>query len=929
MATYKMTPADRRAYAQIQRERREGRYEAYRQRNAAKDLAESQKNAELQETRENERAKDASVAERVGVTLWDLFAQAVFGVWDTTEGIVDTGLGAVGAVGGLFSEDFRNTMQEAVEYDVTNELLVKPQEDLLKKSYLNDGKAGEITRNVSRGIGGMLPSVLATYLTGNPTVGLAALGTGAAGGATEEAYADGAGYYEGLGYGALSGGAEVLTEKMFGGMTSKIFGGGMLDDVSRSLADSVADTGMKRVVKNTLEEAAEEAVASAVDPALKSIYKGREAFEEYKDPEFYKGMGESALVGGLTSLAFGGLSGNLGRSADISDSLSEIDGLRRKQSNLFTDDKLTEDVQEKIRQATEANLRNVETALKKSKPERRAVLIERFELSEGFDADGSLKPDYAARLLGEEVSTDGTNAAESPLASADKRYFSPSLWNRTKTVAEDLNKITNDLRKKSGEDVPAVEVYADEMSETAKASYSQMKKAFAKLSGKTRTGMNFVLVKPNAKFDGAMLTEGNTLYIAADTLENGTWAKKMVHEVTHFTEGSKGYNKMIRHLASDADLLEQIATRLTASQNGYGFTRTDLEGLLAKMEKGEARSGIESELESEINAQLAEEVLGNEAFINKLVRSETSLAEKIMAKIHDLLDAFQSLTHKEARAEYNRLQKAEKLYLKAVEGAGWKYVKGEIEKEKENEGVDNEGVVRYNKKEKQPSKKRLYYSQYQSSVMQWSFAPSTKLGDVKSFYNPIDNTWNIFIADDSEDRCGLLESVEDSFENVEKIKEIIKENRHDSNSTKQRVVESFHNNFGRYRNVRRDYRYDSSNAEKHRSNGRSRVIFRATSDGDGNGDSPQGNRDSEKVKYSLKDPISDEIERERNFNYSEGQEAKADANVNRKKVYTKQDAQQIVSAVLAGYMNFGEAYGNLLGKSRAEFLWYFLAKRLY
>ena len=62
---------------------------------------------------------------------------------------------------------------------------------------------------------------------------------------------------------------------------------------------------------------------------------------------------------------------------------------------------------------------------------------------------------------------------------------------------------------------------------------------------------------------------------------------------------------------------------------------------------------------------------------------------------------------------------------------------------------------------------------------------------------------------------------------------------------------------------------------------------------------------SEDIRYSMKDPISDEIERERNFNYSEGESAKTDANVNRNKVYIKQDAQRIVSTVLSGYLKKG------------------------
>ena len=76
-----------------------------------------------------------------------------------------------------------------------------------------------------------------------------------------------------------------------------------------------------------------------------------------------------------------------------------------------------------------------------------------------------------------------------------------------------------------------------------------------------------------------------------------------------------------------------------------------------------------------------------------------------------------------------------------------------------------------------------------------------------------------------------------------------------------------------------------------------------------------------KSHFSLKPQDAElmrETERRRNFNFSEGEELKAEANENHKKVYTKKDASAIVSAVLSEYMSFGEVYGNLHGKSRAE-----------
>ena len=89
---------------------------------------------------------------------------------------------------------------------------------------------------------------------------------------------------------------------------------------------------------------------------------------------------------------------------------------------------------------------------------------------------------------------------------------------------------------------------------------------------------------------------------------------------------------------------------------------------------------------NELNAHMSEKLLGeDEAFIEKLVRDNTTLAEKVMNRIDDLKCALESLQSAEARAEYNRLRRAEKLYLKAVSAAGMIYRNGKIVYQEEDE----------------------------------------------------------------------------------------------------------------------------------------------------------------------------------------------------------------------------------------------------
>lgn len=682
MANGYMTPAERLARAQALREQREARLNSERQRTAAHDAEyqaqqSQEKDGFLSRYNDNFLVRYLETAVDNQLNLYGGALKAVEGLLDTvvlTSPIVRTV--------SMFDEDFRDGVQEFVARDLEGEYIERPLQPFRDASFYNDSGVGRFAQKVNRSIGQMLPSVVLTIATGGgAAVGLATTGLSAAGTSTEEAYNEGAGYYDGQLYGAASGAVEVGTEKLFGGVTKNIFGKGILDDVGKS----IADTGVKRVVKEAVQEGGEEIAAELANPGLKTIYKGRDALEEYTEGEYWKGVGEAGLAGAATSVVYGGtvgrLTGGSGRSAEIGDSLSEIEGLHRKQSNLFANDKLTEAKQGEIRAATEANIRNIEKALKKSNEHQRAKLIEQFGLSYAFDEEGSVKPEYTARVLGEQVIADGENTSENTLASADKRYYSPDLWRRPNSVSTELNEITADLRAEYGDDAPEVEIYEGELDETEKTSYVQSKRLVSFLSGKTQTGINIVLTKANPYFNGAKLKTGNTIYLSADTLRSGTWAKSVVHEVMHFAEGSKEYAALMEYFYKAYDgTTRRIGKELTADGNAYGFNEELFARTVEKLEKGELLVGDERQIISELNARLAEEILANEDFINRIVREKPRLSERIMKRIHDLIDAFKRLTNKEARIEYNRLRKAEKLYLQAVEKAGLNYVAGKIAK---------------------------------------------------------------------------------------------------------------------------------------------------------------------------------------------------------------------------------------------------------
>jgi len=71
-------------------------------------------------------------------------------------------------------------------------------------------------------------------------------------------------------------------------------------------------------------------------------------------------------------------------------------------------------------------------------------------------------------------------------------------------------------------------------------------------------------------------------------------------------------------------------------------------------------------------------------------------------------------------------------------------------------------------------------------------------------------------------------------------------------------------------------------------------------------------------KKTVGEEVSDRIRRHIELLSDDGVRAKMEANANNKKVYTKEDSSKIINTALAESLSFGEAYGNLRGKSRAE-----------
>ena len=683
MATYKLSPAERRARAQAIKERRENRYTVANYMNEQKKEAAAQADMIRQKEIEweNERNSQGFLVRGLS-TIGDLAANVLTGAVKGLEGIYDLGASIVGGVGGLFSKDFQNSVKENVAYDWTGETIGNPLQELTKYSYTDNGG---LIENVASGVGQMLPAVAVTVLTagaGAPAAvsnvaSLGTLGVSAAGNSTEAAFNDGAGYWQGLGYGVASGAVEVATEKLTGGLTKGVFGRGILDGVGKS----VADTGLKRIVKGALEEGAEEVIAELANPALKAIYKGNTAFEEYKDPEYWKGVAEAGVVGGLTSLAYGGTVGKVintakGVNEDISDSLTQIQALENKRNNLFSSDKLTEQNESKIADNIIANYRNVEEALQKASDKNREKYIKNYNLSESFEADGTMKSDFAARLAyasqAGQINTMEGQTAQTPLASFDKRYYHPSLRGREHQISEQLAK-------------QGTKVYSGELTATERENYSRLKKTFNALSQKGLIQPDFVIAESSNNFYSYL--DGKTVVFGKDTLESDLWQQKIIHEVEHFTEGTKEWADFASFVLNETETTEAVQSVL---RKDYGITQADVETLQSALAEGNLTDKHRLLL-SEVMATQSEALFGNEQMIERLTATKRGLARKLLDRIKNFVKVLKAKTPEE-KTVIKKLEKAQQLFEKALGKAGAKYIASQVDSESETQ-YNRKGLV--------------------------------------------------------------------------------------------------------------------------------------------------------------------------------------------------------------------------------------------
>lgn len=692
------TPAERRARAQenISSENGISLLGAYNTARVAKQ--EAQREAE----REQELAKLDEVRTnpivRALASLGDLSWDVVAGTGRWLEGLIDF---TASTNGWMFGKNIREKTKEFVAKDLT----AMWYDDVQKWHDDSYFKEGGFVEQVGQGVGQILPAVIIGVATGGAgaaasaagqAVSTAALAASAAGNATGEAWQEGAGYGQGLAYGAATGAVEALTERMTGGASKAVYGAGYLDNIigkagksaAGKFAGNVAETGIKRIAKNMVEEAVEEGVAELASPALKSIYKGKEAFKEYTEGDYWKQVGQAAAVGGVTAGVFGETIGRTtavasgGKAGDISNAVEELGAIKTKAQNLQARGQLDPN-DPSLLQAKKKNYQIIENTLQKAKPAQREKLINRFGLSKDFDSNGEMNAMLKQRLGLVQATEQGSSTPSSALTSDQKRYVSYTAWEDGERIKEDLSAMRDQLEEK-GIKVDSVEINDTPLTAQQEENFQYYTKAVNKFGEVSGLDLDFVVVKPTEGVNAGIIKGTNTFYISAKSLKNEQWMKDFVHETLHTTEGTEGWKKLVKYMTEELGLDKQAARE--AIDRGY-----DTEN--------------ETEMVTEMASIEAEYALGNEEFIKRFVGSDKQGFARLFERIHELVKVFKQIKTPEGKKQYEQLKNATKLYIKAAQESGdirLLHLLGAIENDEEVdiESLDNERSVQFDLKGK-------------------------------------------------------------------------------------------------------------------------------------------------------------------------------------------------------------------------------------
>ena len=594
-------------------------------------------------------------------TVGDFFGNIITGAAKGIEGIIDLGASVVGGIGGLFDKDFQNNVQDWVSNDWVGENIGNPIQEGTKDSYLNDSKAGEIIEGIASGVGQMLPSIALTVATGGAAApGMAVMAASAAGNATEEAYNQGAGYGQGLAYGALSGVVEAATEKI-GGV---VLGGGT-SLVGKKLAGTAlgkaTSKGIGKVAETFVSEGAEEALSDLANPALKYVTGvDKNIGQNYIDA--IKGLPETFVIGGGAGAVLGG-----GQNFIQSARNKNRGGANatRADAQLAYAQELTENYGDDIVQnkrydnAVHQIYEQASEEIKKMKPEQRQKYLRSIgSQALAFNEDGSLRAKQAINYNAEAMT-----ASLRPVSG--NLTFAPVQSNVA--VNENAKQIKNVIE---GVKKGAKVVVTDGLQGSNAAYYPED---------------DVFYVNNRVGEEDSNGTDTNNSGIKK--LDNSLLNAIALHELTHKGEGTKAYNALAREisrLVNDPNAPAAIKAKLGDYEARLAWTKE------AYANQGKTQAQKEYVVQTEMISDYLGDLLSDEYFVRKLGERNKSVTKRILSALEGLARGENKNVDPSVKKGLRKLYKA---YVNTLDRAGYGVLVSEIDNE-EIGGTQSEATLR-------------------------------------------------------------------------------------------------------------------------------------------------------------------------------------------------------------------------------------------
>lgn len=620
-------------------------------------------------------------------TTQDVTENITTGVLKVGEGIMDLGAYAVGGISKLFGADeFADKTKKFIATNHVEEYkLGKAIAPFLDPSHgmntllnyvVNKGQTdensllGEKSDSLVQSAG-QLAATIGLQTVGVPwwlTTGTTSFGSG-----TEEAFKNNATYGEAGAYGLISAGAEVLTEKLSGGIS---FGGKTLDDtLLKPLTNKIANKTIQTLTKfgmDVVGEGTEEVITEVItnvgkkltyedEKTWSELLTSEEAMESYLDAF----IGGSVMGGGFNagrtynSIRTGrdydtGLSTNEQKVVDkeVENRIAE----REKNGNKLTNKEKTK-IQEQVKEDLQKGYIDIDTIEStlggetynqyKSITDKKKSLESKInKLESKKNADITVKEFERLQKLRKEYSELDTDTLKNKLSSeVDSLTKSDFLLRNSynekanKSVKFDADVSKYDVKQQK---IVKKAIESGILNNTNKT--HDFVDMIAKLSADKGVDFDFTnneklknsgFVIEGKQVDGFVSKNGITLNIDSNNALN----KVVGHEITHVLEGTELYTEL------------QQAVKEYATTKGVYDTRLKE---LTELYKDVDDANIENELTSEL---VGEYLFTDADFVNNLSATKPNVFKKIYNEIKYLLKVA-TAGSKEAR----QLEKVKKTF---------------------------------------------------------------------------------------------------------------------------------------------------------------------------------------------------------------------------------------------------------------------------